>query len=701
MTGLIQRRPRGRPPGARTRVLRHDGALGVHHFAFLRSWFLGLDLRHAWQRYLAFSAMSDDLRHIEHRRQALLHQVLDAGQQLNLDLPPARQITAQLALLAQPPFDAGSTPLPSLDEFVDAQGLDREFYSESELLQEYRQFFHLDGATDSAPPETNAERGLGQAQVRALNQVEALLARQPEAGDRLDLWLSPALAALLRTAGIGTLGALADTVRVYGRRWHARARGLGERRAAALVAWLGPLAEQFGHAIPSAVLDPSRHRRPPPAAAPGQPHVAPRFALVPLERLAVPAHLAGGAGLAAPAGRAVPASPPSALNDLQALRAWLSQPRPDATRRAYTKEAERFYLWCLHARGKPLAAIDVADCRSYLDFLAAPPPEWVNARPAARTDPAWRPLRGPLGGASLNFARVVVQNLFDDLCASGHLPANPMRALARQRTALPRAPALERAFTEAEWRFVMGQLDRQLLTRDPTDRGQAEARRIALLLHLLSATGLRLSEIAAATLADLRLRPPSGTRDLALGPEAGAEEGPVADMALGAGWLIRVQSRHGGARELPLDAALHALIARHHEDAAAIATLPSPPPIVCTLAERPRRWIDGPDGVVQLSPQQPPTIRALGAAGVYLTLKRFFRRIAADAAAVDGLSRERLRAASTHWLRHTFGREAVAAGMPLDALRRALGHASLASTGRYLGAEPVDTSATLPAKPGS
>lgn len=690
MTGLIQRRPRGRPPGARTRVLRHDGALGVHHFAFLRSWFLGLDLRHAWQRYLAFSAMSDDLRHIEHRRQALLRQVLDAGKQLNLDLPPARQITAQLALLAQPPFDAGSTPLPSLDEFVEAQGLDREFYSESELLQEYRQFFHLDGATDSATPEANAERGLGQAQVRALNQVEALLARQPEAGDRLDLWLSPALSALLRAAGIGTLGALADTVRVYGRRWHARARGLGERRAAALVAWLGPLAEQFGHTIPDAVLDPSRHRRPPPAAAPGQPQAGPRFALVPLERLAVPAHLAGGARLAAPAGRAGPTSPPPALTDLQALQAWLAQPYPDATRRAYTKEAERFYLWCLHARGKPLAAIDAADCRSYLDFLAAPPPDWVNARPAARSDPAWRPLRGPLGSASLNFARVVVQNLFDDLCASGHLPANPMRALARQRTAQPRPPALERAFTEAEWRFVMGQLDRQLLTSDPTDRGQAEARRIELLLHLLSATGLRLSEIAAATLADLRLRPPSGTAS-----------GTALGKALGDTWLIRVPGRSGDTRELPLGTRLHALIARHHEDAAAIATLPSPAPIVCTLAERPRRWIDGPDGTVQLSPQQPPTVRALGAAGIYLTLKRFFRRIAADAAAVDGLSRERLRAASTHWLRHTFGREAVAAGMPLDALRQALGHASLASTGRYLGAERVDASAALPAKPGS
>ena len=176
------RRPPGRPKGSKTRVLRHDGALGVHHFAFLRATLQRLDLREAWTRYLAFSDLNGDVRHIEHRRVELLARVLAAGHQLDLTLPADRRITAQLALLAQPPFPASAVALPSLDDFVSAQGLDREFHSESELLalyrEQYREHFHLDTVAEDA---ASLHGGAGSlAQVRALNQVEALLARAPE-----------------------------------------------------------------------------------------------------------------------------------------------------------------------------------------------------------------------------------------------------------------------------------------------------------------------------------------------------------------------------------------------------------------------------------------------------------------------------------------------------------------------------------------
>lgn len=646
----------------------------MHHFAFLRSWFLGLDLRQAWQRYLAFSALSDDLRHIEHCRSALLRQVLADAHQLNLRLPPAEQISVQLGLLAQAPFGASSAPLPTLDDFIDAQGLDREFYSEAELLQEYRLFHHLDGLPDDAAPLDLIEATAGghaaaQGQVRALNRVEALLARRPEAADRLDLWLSPALAALLKRAGIGTLGALADTVRIHGHRWHARASGLGERRAAALVAWLAPLAETFGHAIPDAARAPMPRQRALQAATLQRLNTAPRFALVPLEQLAVPARLAGGP--AAP-GRATAgvAAPPGAPDDLQALRAWLAtHAHSGPTHRAYAKEVERFYLWCLHVRGKPLSRVDAADCLAYRDFLTDLPADWVNPRPTPRLDPAWRPFRGPLAASSQKYAMVVLQAMFDGLCAAGHLAGNPLRGMGGVRQPTLRQADLVRAFTAHEWAFVHGQLDRLGADGGPL-RGAAERRRLRLLLDMLAATGLRLAEIAGATVDDIRAVQMAG------------EAEPV--------WVIQVRGTGRKRRDVPLGDDIRRLIALHHQDAACIAALPSPAPIVCTLGERPRRWIDGADGAVQLSPTELPGVRALSAAGIYLTLKRFFRRISTEAAAVDGLSRERLLAASTHWLRHTFGRHAAGAGVPVEVLRQVLGHASLASTGIYLDGERSD-----------
>ena len=63
------RRPPGRPPGSLTAVVAQSRALGVHHFAFLRASFVGVDLGAAFERYLAWGETTSDLRHVQHRCQ--------------------------------------------------------------------------------------------------------------------------------------------------------------------------------------------------------------------------------------------------------------------------------------------------------------------------------------------------------------------------------------------------------------------------------------------------------------------------------------------------------------------------------------------------------------------------------------------------------------------------------------------------------
>ena len=53
----------------------------------------------------------------------------------------------------------------------------------------------------------------------------------------------------------------------------------------------------------------------------------------------------------------------------------------------------------------------------------------------------------------------------------------------------------------------------------------------------------------------------------------------------------------------------------------------------------------------------------------------------------DQKSAERIREASAHWLRHTYGSHASARGVPQDVLQSNLGHESLATTSIYLKAE--------------
>ena len=64
------------------------------------------------------------------------------------------------------------------------------------------------------------------------------------------------------------------------------------------------------------------------------------------------------------------------------------------------------------------------------------------------------------------------------------------------------------------------------------------------------------------------------------------------------------------------------------------------------------------------------------------------RRIV-DAGKRAGLSRE----VSAHWLRHADASHSLDRGAPIHLVQQTLGHASMATTGRYLHARPTDSSA--------
>ena len=80
-TCTVPKRKVGRPKGSKGRVMQEARALGVHHFAFVRSSLLGLDLGEAFNRYLAWAETTTDLRHVQHRRDALLKHIIEAGRQ--------------------------------------------------------------------------------------------------------------------------------------------------------------------------------------------------------------------------------------------------------------------------------------------------------------------------------------------------------------------------------------------------------------------------------------------------------------------------------------------------------------------------------------------------------------------------------------------------------------------------------------------
>jgi site-specific recombinase XerD len=63
-------------------------------------------------------------------------------------------------------------------------------------------------------------------------------------------------------------------------------------------------------------------------------------------------------------------------------------------------------------------------------------------------------------------------------------------------------------------------------------------------------------------------------------------------------------------------------------------------------------------------------------------------RVVKAAAARAGLPAE----VSAHWLRHAHASHALGRGAPTHLVQATLGHASVATTGRYLHARPSDSS---------
>ena len=167
-----------------------------------------------------------------------------------------------------------------------------------------------------------------------------------------------------------------------------------------------------------------------------------------------------------------------------------------------------------------------------------------------------------------------------------------------------------------------------------------------------------------------RSRLPSGSRSLPDLPET---------------WILTVTGKRNKTREVPLNPEVVELLARHgkeflEEDRQSSAQ--DNLPLIRTLNASVPQWKRGQGGELMTTVKTEQAGSALSAAGIYAVLKRFFRQAAKSAAAV-GLDEQRFENASTHWMRHTFVRQALVDGVPIEVASELAGHASIDTTSIY------------------
>ena len=577
-------------------MMRNMQRFSADHIAFLRGLLQGVPPERLWTAYMTLLEGPWEDARLVRRMAADIRHALS-----RIAMRAGKPGTARLLKLDLRPAEPNSAP--TLEEFAQEFGLEDE--SEQEQLAAYE-------ARYGRPDKRLIARGrLIKRQLRVINDLVDHAAAPPKPEDPVRAWLPDAVAGRLEGAGIMTLYSLASRMQ-RSKRWWSGIPGIGETKARRLQDWLAE------NGLLSAVRD---------LAVSGSPRAVVHLAEEGENRRS-DSNLLG------------------APSDLHAVRAWLDG-RSEHTLRAYRREAERLLLWAAIARARPLSGLTRDDILAYVDFLRDPQPEsqWCAPRHTPRHSPVWRPFEGPLSPAAIDHAVSVLSGLFEFLVSTGYLKGNPATGIPRQNKRSLRRQFGARLLTSKQWHAL----------RQAIDEGTPRGRRLGLIFDMLYASGLRLSELAAARFSHLQ---------------------SMDDDDGESGWLLQVVGKGGKFREVPIppeiiDRAWELARARGVQD----QEMPASEAFLIGL-------VSGAMGRGEFDPMAPA-----GATTVAQEIDRHARQTARALIESSPEDARRIEKMSAHWLRHTHASHALESGVDLTAVQANLGHSSLSTTSVYVSAE--------------
>ena len=652
---------RGRPSGKAQ--VGQEAGLRLHDLSFVRAVVQGLAPAAAAQRYLPESLVDErvartHLRHLVRSAAAVLEGMCE---------PVAAQtvlawLDDQIAESTRPDVTtAGAVGenLPSVDEFAEEIGA--EDFSEREIQELYQERYGALMAVMPVPAATAAAAVKLDAVLRALSIVQSRGVVLPKASDPVRLWFSQTLTTRLVDAQIVLLQDLVQYVNRHGRHWYKHVPGVGQDRARRLVGWLVQhepfldlkLAPRSrwdsvgGHGQVGTERHTVCFSTPSSDAAQG-----------------LVAQFSAGALADGPnstrVGESLRSLGPNALgvqSDLDAVKAWLETLsfKSQHTRAAYARDVQRLLIWA-HERDKTLSTLTVTDAADHARFLVDPPAHWLCELPTRRADAGWRPMRGPLSDASAARALAAVGHLYGFLVETGFLVANPFSRI-RRSSVLGKTPQIDttRSFGSHHLQMLVDVV--QAMPAGPA------CRRAQALLMLMTSTGVRIGELG-------------GTWGDVVSTQNDWEDGREAKEAQ----CLRVIGKGGKERFLPMKPSVLKVLQAHLDDRRALeqqGVLPrfelSLTPLISVVAK--------PVGLDQSKDNG-----GLSAAGIHRVIKSLCERAARKC--TDARLAAEFRAASAHWMRHTFAHAVLrASGGDLPVTQQLLGHASIATTGIYVKAD--------------
>lgn len=338
-----------------------------------------------------------------------------------------------------------------------------------------------------------------------------------------------------------------------------------------------------------------------------------------------------------------------ASSDAEALKSFLlGYQNSPLTYQAYLKELERLVLWCTHVRKVSISDIASDDIVAYQQFLASPEPkaQWCGNKRSKRLktgelNPQWRPFANDLSPSSIKKTFSILDSFFNYLVQTQYLKGNPLSVnKRRKKRAAPQT--IERWLEKVEINTILDALNAE------PDIDAFSVIRAKYIIHTLFYTGLRLSELTNHEMGDFTL--------------------------IESAWYLKVVGKGEKPRNIVVvDEYLDALRAFRM----AIGCQPLP------MFNEKMPLIPMQD---KLSPIQQRRIDQILKWAFELGAKRYEAMAATDLEESPKHLRRasKLRKASAHWLRHSYGTYLVKSGCPIEKVKALMGHSDISTTMIYV-----------------
>ena len=340
-----------------------------------------------------------------------------------------------------------------------------------------------------------------------------------------------------------------------------------------------------------------------------------------------------------------------ASNDAEAIKTFLMDYKDSKqTYRSYLKEIERLVLWCMHVPKITISDLKREHLLIYRDFILEPEPKplWCGPKKSKLTKSGefnieWRPFVGGLSKPTARKTISILDSFFNYLVQNNYLGGNPLAVDKRRKG--KKSNSTDRWLERDEISVTL----EALTELEHETELKFEAARAKYIILTLFYTGLRLAELANHTMGDFQLL--EGEWYLSV---IGKGEKPRKIVVVDEYLDVLVQFRH--MMQLP------SKLPEYQEKTPLVPALDRKSSITDNRISQILRW------------------------GFNFGADKYEHKVATseEERMIFQHKASKLRKASAHWLRHSYGTYLVKSGCPIERVKSLMGHSDISTTMIYV-----------------